>query len=474
MLTLSVGMLAEVTGGEILLGPSVTMVNGLAIDSREVEPGAAFVALAGDRADGHAFAAEALAAGARALIVTRDDESIRQAIDAQGRPEIALVRVADAGAAIDALASWHRGRLQCPVIGITGSTGKTTTKDFLASVLRTRMRTVATAGNRNNELGVPLTVMDAGAETEALVVEMAMRGIGQIEALCRIARPVAGLVTNVGVSHMEVLGSEEAIASAKGELVRAIPETGRVFLNGDDAWSAHLAESSAAAVTTYGLGGGADVRAVDVAVAPDGTPSFTLVCAQGEAEVKLPVPGRHNVYNALAAAAVGLYLELALEDVVTGLETATFSKWRMETFASASGLTVINDAYNANPTSMQAAISALGDVPTQGRRIAVLGDMAELGSLAELAHFQLGEFVARASVDVLVTVGERARHIADGALIGGMSAEHVRGCVDATEASEVLDDLLEPGDTVLVKASRVMGLESVVERIMDPRVRRLS
>lgn len=470
MLTLSVGTLLEVTGGELLDGPTVTMVNGLAIDSRDVHPGAAFVAFTGERVDGHAFAADALAAGARALLITRDDVGVRAAIDQAGRSEVALVLVADARAAVESLGAWHRSRLMCPVIGITGSTGKTTTKDFVRSVLATRMSVVATSGNRNNEIGVPLTLMEAGASTEALVVEMAMRGVGQIEHLCRIARPTAGLVTNVGVSHIEVLGSEEAIASAKGELVRAVPGEGRVFLNADDAWSEVLARGAQAAVTTYGLGPTASVSARDVSVAEDGTPCFTLVCEQGTAEVRLPAPGRHNVYNALAAAAIGLYLELSLDDVREGLETATFSRWRMETFESASGVTVINDAYNANPTSMRAALSALADIPAGGRRIAVLGDMAELGSLAELAHFQLGEEIAGSAVDVLITVGERARRIAEGALAGGLDDASVRMCATAAEASEVLDDLLGQGDVVLVKASRVMGLETVVEGIIEPRV----
>lgn len=470
MLTLSVETLLQVTGGTLLAGPLTTMVNGIAIDSRRVEPGAVFVAFAGDRVDGHAYIAGALAEGARAVLVTRDDDATREMFEAAARAESALVLVADGQAAVEALGSWHRDRLMCPVIGITGSTGKTTTKDFLRSVLATRMRVVATAENRNNELGVPLTVMDAGADTEVLVVEMAMRGPGQIAHLCGIARPTAGLVTNVGVSHVEILGTEEAIASAKGELVRATPASGRVFLNGDDAWSETLGAGAAAAVTLYGLGPIADVRAQDVEIAEDGTPTFTLIAEQGTAEVRLPVPGRHNVYNALAAASVGLYLELELEDVVAGLEAATFSKWRMETFQSAAGVTVINDAYNANPTSMRAAVSALEDVPTRGRRVAVLGDMAELGSLAELAHFQIGGEIASSAVDILVTVGERGRRIAEGALAAGMDPYAVRPCVTPEEASEVLDDTVRAGDTVLVKASRVMGLETVVEGMIEPRV----
>lgn len=470
MLTLSVQTLLGVTGGQLLSGPDSTMVNGLAIDSRSVQPGAAFVAFSGERVDGHAYIPEALAEGARAVLVTRDDEQVRASFEAAARPETALVLVEDALASVEALGSWHRERLMCPVIGVTGSTGKTTTKDFLRSVLASAMRVVATAENRNNELGVPLTLMQAGIETEAVVVEMAMRGPGQIAHLCEIARPTAGLVTNVGVSHVEILGSEAAIASAKGELVKAVPSSGRVFLNGDDGWTDVLSAASAARVIRYGLGETADVRATDITLSEDGSPTFTLISGDRSTEVRLPVPGRHNVYNALAAAAVGLYLGVELEDVVGGLENATFSKWRMESFVSAAGLTVINDAYNANPTSMRAAISALGDIPTRGRRIAVLGDMAELGSLAELAHFQLGGEIAQSPVDALVTVGERARRIAEGALAAGMDIDMVRPCVTAEEASEVLDDLAEPGDTVLVKASRVMGLERVVEGMIEPRV----
>lgn len=470
MLTLPVRMLLEVTGGVLLAGPDTTMVNGLAIDSRQVEPGAAFIAFSGERVDGHDYVEAALLAGARAVVVTRDDQPVIDAFRASARAECALVLVTDAQAAVEALGSWHRERLHCPVIGVTGSTGKTTTKDFLRSVLATRMRVVATAENRNNELGVPLTLMSAGVETEALVVEMAMRGPGQIAHLCEIARPDAGLVTNVGVSHVEILGTEEAIASAKGELVLAIPPAGRVFLNGDDGWTDVLAGYATAPVTRYGMGEGSDVRAEDVRVSEAGIPEFTLRVGERSADVRLPAPGRHNVYNALAAAAVGLHLGLEIADVVVGLETATFSKWRMESFVSASGVTVINDAYNANPTSMRAAVSALGDMPTRGRRIAVLGDMAELGSLAELAHFQLGSEIASARVDYVVTVGERARRIAEGAVAAGMDVDAVRPCVTAEEASEVLDDLVEPGDTVLVKASRVMGLESVVEGMIEPRV----
>lgn len=471
MLTLQAGTLAEVVGGELVQGSPEVVVNGLAIDSRGVEPGAAFVAFLGAHADGHDFIGDAVASGARLVVVTRDDEAVRAAVSSGRHGDVALVRVADATAALQALASYHRERMFCPVVAVTGSSGKTTTKDFLASVLGRRMRVTATEGNRNNELGVPLTIMRGGAETEVLVVEMAMRGSGQIARLCEIARPSVGLVTNVGVSHLELLGTQEAIQAAKGELVTAIPAEGAVFLNGDDALSVALVPTAAAAVRLYGLGPGAEIRGEAVEVAADGTASFTLVTPEGAGEVRLAMPGRHNVYNALAAAAVGRHLDVPLAEVVEGLGQTRPADMRMQLFTSASGVNVLNDAYNANPASMKAALQTLAEMETSGKRVAVLGDMAELGTLAELAHFEVGERVAAHGPDVLVTVGALGSRIAEGARASGMAAESVRPCATVEEASEVLDDVVEPGDIVLVKASRVVGLERVVAGIMEPHVR---
>jgi UDP-N-acetylmuramoyl-tripeptide--D-alanyl-D-alanine ligase len=445
------------------------MVNGVCIDSRATEAGCVFVAIRGERVDGHAFAAEALRAGARALVVTEWSDAVRSAVEGSGRRDTAVVVVADALAAITAMARYHRSRLSCPVVGVTGSTGKTTTKDFLAAALGTRLRVVATRSNRNNELGVPLTVLDAGSETDVLVVEMGMRGAGQIASSCGVARPTLGLVTNIGQTHIELLGTQEAILHAKGELVRCIPADGEVFLNGDDAWSRRLATDSLAPVTLYGLAETSDVRASDIVLGDDGRPTLTLAAAGESVRLTLPLPGRHNAYNAAAAAAVALRLGVELADVAVGLEHVELTEWRMQVFTAANGVTVINDAYNANPTSMRAAVDALCGMRPDGRRIAVLGDMRELGSLAELAHFRIGEEIARSAIAVLVTVGGLGRRIADGAIAAGMDASAVRACAGAEEASEVLDDLLAPGDAVLVKASRSMGLEQVVEGIVHPR-----
>jgi len=469
MLTTTVETILTVTDGTLYHGSADTVGNGVAVDSREATRGCVFVALRGDRVDGHDYLQAAIDGGARVLIVSRDadDPAVAAAVATPLR-NVAVVRVADGMAAVQALAAYHRSRLTCAVVGVTGSTGKTTTKDFLDAVLRSTLRVVSTQANQNNELGVPLTILRAGADTDVLVVEMGMRGLGQIAELCAIARPTVGLVTNVGVTHIEILGSQDAVASAKGELVRSLDADGAAFLNGDDAYSAAIAEGSIAPVTYYGLLDTCSVCARNVEVDAESRPSFDLKSGGGTVPVRLPLPGRHNVYNALAAAAVGLHLGVPLERIAGALESAEVSAMRMQLFTSADGVVVINDAYNANPVSMQAAVVTLAEMDSAGRRVAVLGDMAELGSLTELAHFRIGETVARLPIDVLVVVGERASHIAHGARAEGMGADRIHECATAAQASEVLRTLLRHNDAVLVKASRVMGLETVVEEIVSP------
>jgi UDP-N-acetylmuramoyl-tripeptide--D-alanyl-D-alanine ligase len=470
MLTMPLQALAEVVTGEIVGDPDDVVVNGIAVDSRDVEPGSLFVAFSGERTDGHLFLGDAIDAGARAVIITADPADYRDLIDKACDRGVAVVRVNDALQAVQDLARHHRDRIFCPVVGVTGSTGKTTTKEFMTAVLGSELKVVATEGNQNNELGVPLTVLRAGADTDLLIVEMAMRGAGQIAELCEISSPTLGLVTNVGTSHIELLGSCEAIADAKGELVEAIPADGRVFLNGDDGRTVELADKAVAPVTTYGTAAGCDVRAEDIEVDEKSRASFRLVWGAEAWDATLGLPGRHNVYNALAATVVALEVGVAPEVIVEGLGRAQAGAMRMQSFESASGVTVINDAYNANPTSMRAAIETLAGMRTARERIAVLGDMAELGSLTELAHFRLGEDVAKQPIEFLVTVGPRAARIADGARAEGMSEDFIRVCATAEEASKRVMEIAEPGDVVLVKASRVMGLEGVVERIVQPDV----
>jgi UDP-N-acetylmuramoyl-tripeptide--D-alanyl-D-alanine ligase len=470
MLTVTADKLARAIGGRLVSGSSAVRVTGIAIDSRAVEPGDAFVALPGEHHDGHDFVLDVLSRGASALLITRPVDEVEGLCEAAMSVGAAVVEVPDALTALQDLASWQRDRLGAVVVGVTGSTGKTTTKDMLTSVLARRRRTVATTGNRNNELGAPLTILEADADTEVLVVEMAMRGLGQIARLAEITRPMIGLVTNVGQSHIEVVGSEDAIAEAKGELVAAIPPNGVVVLNADDARTSELVVRAQARVSRYGMAPDADVRAENVTLDEMSHPSFELVIGDRHVPVTLPLPGRHNVYNALAAAAVALELCIGLEDIAEGLSAATVTDMRMQTFVTASGTTVVNDAYNANPTSMRAAVDTLAAMTADGRRIAVLGDMAELGSYTDLAHFRIGEHVARSGVEALVTVGERATRIAEGARAAGMPAARIVALPSVEAAKDALPTSVGCGDIVLVKASRVMGLERLVDGLVSPDV----
>lgn len=466
MVTMSAEYVAEIVGGEVVAGPVDAILRGAEIDSRQVTPGMAFFALPGEHTDGHDHVEAAVRAGARVVVVCRFDDSVASQLGKPGTPHVAVVLVPDVAAALRSLAIHYRGTLRCAVVGITGSTGKTSTKDFLLAALGEDRSTVATLGNRNNELGVPLTILRAGPRTDVLIVEMGMRGEGQIMGLCAIAAPTVGIVTNIGQTHMELLGSQEAIIRAKGELVECVPAEGMVFLNGDDAWSRSISERALAPVTWYGMGESVDVRASDIEVDDLGMPSFTLTANGETTRVSLPLPGRHHAYTAAAATAAALYLGVTFEEIAPRLAEVRVSDMRMQLFVAANGVTVINDAYNASPTSMRAAVTTLADMRAHGARIAVLGDMAELGSLTELAHFRIGEEVARSGIESLVTAGPMARRIAEGAIAAGMPPFAVRPCGDVDEASEVLDDLLSSGDIVLVKASRSMGLERIVERIL--------
>ncbi|MGV8082482.1 MAG: UDP-N-acetylmuramoyl-tripeptide--D-alanyl-D-alanine ligase [Coriobacteriia bacterium] len=467
MLTATIGTLLSATGGELLAGAHSTVFNGVEIDSRADVSGRLFVAFAGEHLDGHDFVADALRRGAHAVLVSRNTESLGDEIALAEETGAAIVRVDDPTKAVQELARYYRARLRLHVIGITGSTGKTSTKDFLAAVLSTRFKVDSSEGNRNNELGLPLTVLSTRPNADVLIVEMAMRGLGQIRDLCSIAHPSMGLITNVGSSHIEVLGSQDAIAEAKSELIKCLPEDGTAFLNGDDAYSEALAQTTDAKVVRYGLSASCDVRAEAIELDELSRPSFTLITPAGSAAVSLPVSGRHNVYNALAAAAVAIELGLDPSTIAEGLASAALTRMRMEVMTTAGGITVINDAYNASPASMRAAVETLALMATDGQRIAVLGDMAELGSLAELAHFEIGELVAELGLDALVTVGPRAARIAAGAQAAGMPKDRIVKCETAPQAAEEVTRSIEAGDAVLVKASRVMGLERVVEGIVS-------
>nr|WP_245598445.1 UDP-N-acetylmuramoyl-tripeptide--D-alanyl-D-alanine ligase [Glycomyces arizonensis] len=417
--------------------PEAIVTGGIEHDSRKVGPGGLFLAIPGAKVDGHDFAPKAAAEGAAATIASRPIDS-------------PAVYVDDTLRALAALAREVARRSEATVVGVTGSNGKTSTKDLMGQLCASLGPTVATQGNFNNELGHPYTVCRVEPETRYLVLELAARGVGHITDLCEIAPPDIGAVLNVGISHLDGFGDIETTARAKSELPRFLAPEGTAVLNADDPRVAAMAAKTRAQVLTFGVTESADIAAIGLDPG-DGRHRFTLRTPDGDAPVQLRLWGGHHVYNALAAAGVAWRLGASPDHIADQLSRAgRQSERRMDVFTLPDGTTVIDDSYNANPASMGAAIRALGQVPTAGRRIAVLGLMADLEELSDQCHRRAGEQAAEAGVDELIAVGDGTEPIIDGA-DGVAAATHVP---DQTAAIELLRNRLRPGDTVLVKGSR--------------------
>ncbi len=443
---------ADVVSGR-LHGADAT-VTGAAADSREVDGGDIFVAIGGARVDGHDFVGDAFERGAAGALVSRD-----------GPAGGSTVRVEDTGAALLTLAADERGRMAGVVVGVTGSSGKTSVKDLAGAVLATRHRVHASPRSYNTEVGVPLTLLNAPEDAEVVISEMGSRGRGHIAELCRVARPRVGVVTNVGPAHIEMFGSVESVADAKAELVEALPEDGTAVLNADDPVVRGFDVRTRARVLRFGTASDADVRAEDLALDPMGMPSFTLRTPAGTERVELAVPGEHMAWNALAAAAVGVAFGLQAGECAAGLKEARVSGWRMEVLEGTGGIRILNDAYNANPASMAAALKAARWMARDGRCVAVLGHMAELGPIAAEEHERVGELAARLGIEHLVVVGPEARLIAVGAIREGVEPGRVVRCDNGEQAVAAVRAVARPGDLVLVKGSRVARLERVVEAL---------
>jgi UDP-N-acetylmuramoyl-tripeptide--D-alanyl-D-alanine ligase len=438
VIPMSLAQVAAVTGGKLseTADPQALVTGGVEYDSRKAGPGGLFLAIPGAKADGHDFAAKAHAQGAVATIATRPIDS-------------PAVYVDDAIAALTLLAKHVASVAKARIIGVTGSNGKTSTKDLIGQLCARLGPTVATEANFNNELGHPYTVCRVEPDTEYLVLELAARGLGHITQLCEIAPPTIGVVLNVGISHLDGFGSIETTAKAKSELPRFIGADGSVLLNADDPRVAAMADVTSASVARYGIREDAEIRADDIDPR-DGRHAFTLVTPVGAARVELNLWGDHHVYNALAAAGVLWKLGAAPDEIAAGLgEAGRLSERRMDVFTRPDGTVVIDDSYNANPASMGAAVRALGQLPTGGRRIAVLGLMADLQELEEECHRRLGEQARDAGVDEIIAVGDGTQPIIDGA--DGVTATHVP---DQAAAIALLENRLRPGDAVLVKGSR--------------------
>jgi UDP-N-acetylmuramoyl-tripeptide--D-alanyl-D-alanine ligase len=434
----SAGFIADATGGMLVGDPGI-LVTAIGTDSRDVAPGSAFVAVAGERFDGNDYAAAALAGGASLVLVDRPD------CDLVPRIEV------DSGlTALRDLAARRRAELACPVIGITGSTGKTTTKDMLAAALPGAW---ASPRSYNNEVGVPLTVLDAPAEPAYLVVEVGSRGIGHIEWLAPAVRPTVAVITNIGVVHLETIGSKERVVTAKWELAAALEPGGTLVVPADDP---RLHRPVDGTMLTFGEIPAADVRAGSIHYDNAGRPDFLVETPAGRARIRLAVSGKHQVSNAAAAVAAGLAVGVPLDHLAEALETAGASRWRMEIHPGR--FTVVNDAYNANPDSMRSALETVAAMP--GRHIAVLGRMAELGPVEEEEHLGIGRLARALGFALVVIVGE------DPGLAAG-AGTIARSVPDTAAAAILLDDFVADDDVILVKASRIVGLETLADTLTE-------
>lgn len=459
MIGFSIEEIARITGGRLdqVADPALTVAGPVVIDSRLATPGALFAALPGERADGHDFAGQAVAAGAALVLGTRP----------AGTPALIVADVQDA---LARLARALVDRLpQLTIAGITGSAGKTTTKDLVAQLAATLGPTVSPRNSFNNEIGHPLTVLRADFGTRYLIAEMSARGLGHIAALCQISPPTLGVVLCVGNAHAGEYTGIEQIAQAKSELPAALPADGVALLNADDPLVAAMARVTAARVVTFGQSAGADVRATGLELDRLSRPRFTLTSPAGSAPVALRLSGAHNVTNALAAAALAAELGLTIDAIAAGLsEAVAKSHWRMEITERADGVIVVNDAYNSSPEALAAALDAVRVIASGRRAYAVLGRMAELGERSREFHEQAGVIAAKTGLAGIIAVGDEAAPILAGAKSQPGFGGELVAVPDDQSAVAAITQRLRPGDVVLVKASRAAGLQTVALALADP------
>jgi UDP-N-acetylmuramoyl-tripeptide--D-alanyl-D-alanine ligase len=425
-------------------------------DTRFVKKGVLFVALIGEKFDGHDFLQAAIENGAAGVLVSRNYSEA----ELRDLP-VTVIQAADTLKAYQLLAKVYRRRFSIPVIAITGSNGKTTTKDFTAAVLSAKFNVLKTEANFNNEIGLPKTLLQLQANHQAAVVEMGMRGFGQIAELAEIAQPTIGIVTNVGETHMEILGSLANIAKAKAELVEYLDESSVAILNADNPFVAAMQTKVKGKYITFGIEKTSDLRAENIKTVHKNSTGFDCTFKGKTYSFVLPIVGRHNVYNVLAALAVGFTLGFSALEMQKGLAGFTATKMRFE-IQQVGLYQVINDAYNASPMSMKAALETLVEVAS-ARKIAVLGDMLELGSVSVEAHKNIGKMVAAQKIDALITFGDMAAHIAHEARTAGVKLVYT--CNSHAEAGTVLKEILQPDDTILFKGSRGMQMEKIIDLI---------
>src|SRR6266480_5812325 len=448
----SILQIAEFAGGKLATGDGNVSVAKVSTDSRTLKPGELFVALRGENFDGHKFVESAVKAGGAGAVV---DLNWKGNIP----KNFALVRAVDPLHAYQQIATNYRRSLRLKVLAITGSNGKTSTKDFAASVLARKFRVTKTEGNFNNHVGLPRTILEATFEDEVAVWEIGMNHPGEIAELSKIAAPDAAIITNIGVAHIAFLGSRETIAREKGALAEAVGPEGTVILNADDLFSKAIAARTRAKVVFAGTTGGT-VRAIEIRQSAEGS-EFTILEGAHRCRAQLPVAGLHMVQNALLAVAAGRAFGLSIEESAAGLAAAPLTKARLQ-IKEIGGVHFLDDSYNANPDSMKAALRTLVELDAEGKRIAVLGEMRELGAESERGHREIGEAAATLGVNQLITIGDAAELIAEGARTAGL--DKVSSARSTSEAAKLLSEMAEPGDLVLIKGSRAARTEEVIEQ----------
>ncbi len=449
MIPLKISEILDICDGQLLCGNPNGMVTGVTTDSRKAENGMLFAAICGEKVDGHDYIKSAFSNGAVCAICEKDVElsgtiiKVENTIQALGKIARAIMR-----------------KMCVPVVGITGSVGKTTTRDMTYAVVSKMFNTLKNKGNFNNELGVPLTIFSADENVEAAVIEMGMDHFGEIDRLSQIVSPTISIITNIGMSHIEILGSQENIYKAKSEIFKNTRKNGTVILNGDDEiLMRHKAEIAQKVITVGVKNKNADIVAKDIISTFDSV-SFTA-CGMGkEFSITLPIAGEHNVLNALLAVATGLVFEIPAKEIEKALSHFSMTQMRMD-IIKCPRITIINDCYNAAPASVAAALSVLGKY--EEKKIAVLGDIKALGKYSDNAHRDLGAEVVKNNIDILVTIGEQARYIAQGAYENGMDSQYIVSVDTVEEACTKLFDIVDDKNVVLVKASRAMELERVTE-----------
>ncbi|MCL5283564.1 MAG: UDP-N-acetylmuramoyl-tripeptide--D-alanyl-D-alanine ligase [Armatimonadetes bacterium] len=451
---LSISKVAAVIGASSACS-SEKAITGVSFDSRSLRPGDLFFALAGEKADGHRFVAEAFRKGAAGSVV-------RSEVEGASGPQLI---VADPLKALGQLATWYRRRYNIPVVAVTGSVGKTTTKELIGLILSESWGSICISEqNYNTEIGVPMALLSLNDHHRAGVFELAMRGPGQIRELTEMVKPDVGVITNIGLSHVELLATPEAIAAAKGELLTGLKSEATAVLPADDRFYPFLKVLCRCKTLSFGLSDGAAIQATDIKLDENGRPSF--IC-DGHS-VRMNVAGRHQIANALAALGVAYALNIPFEVAAIGISKHRPGHHRGAVMRASRGFEVIDDVYNASPASMEAALRTMAACPRPGggRKIAVLGDMKELGGYAEESHLQVGELTSKVGVDLLIAVGELAKWIAEGAAVSGMPSGRIVQMSDSMEAAQQLPSIVQPGDLVLVKGSRAMAMEKIVEALL--------